>query len=126
MANTGRRRRGHRGAAWYWSQTDCWYYTPTGTKRRVPLVDDDGKRIRGKGNRSSAMLAVARAKLATDWRPEPQAVPDQANRGTPWLVAGVCSEYIEWTQKRMTAGTINAEYGYGTVRHLPRRRLGVH
>jgi integrase len=118
MANTDRRRRGHRGAAWYWSQTDCWYYTPTGTKRRVPLVDDDGKRIRGKENRSSAMLAVARAKLTTDWRPESKDAPDNVNDAKPSLVAGICSEYVESSQRRMAAGAINTEYGQAITQYL--------
>jgi hypothetical protein len=37
------------GSAWHWKQTDCWGYTPPGTKQRVPrrrvqfvwrLIDD--------------------------------------------------------------------------------------
>ena len=40
----------------HWKQTDCWYYTPPGTKRRVPLFDEDGKRIRGKRKRQGRRL----------------------------------------------------------------------
>jgi hypothetical protein len=36
----GRSRKQHRqqhGSAWHWTQTDCWYDTPPGTKKRMPL-----------------------------------------------------------------------------------------
>jgi integrase len=56
--------------------------------------------------------------LATDWRPEPKAALEQANSATPWLVAGVCSEYIEWSKRRMAAGAINLDYGQSIARYL--------
>jgi len=34
------KRRQARGSAWHWRQTDCWYYTQPGTKKRMPLVDE--------------------------------------------------------------------------------------
>jgi hypothetical protein len=40
------RRQSH-GSAWHWRQTDGWYYTLPGTKKRVPLLDEGGTRIRG-------------------------------------------------------------------------------
>ena len=64
MGNNSNGRRQRRGSAWYWKQTDCWYYTTPGTKKRVPLEDMDGKRVRGKENRKAAELALARVKLA--------------------------------------------------------------
>src|SRR5689334_8444291 len=39
------RRQSH-GSAWHWQQTDSWYYTLPGAKKRVPLFDEDGNRIR--------------------------------------------------------------------------------
>lgn len=65
----GRARRQSHGAAWHWSQTDTWYYTLPGTRRRVPLFDEDGKRIRGIENKKEAQLAMARVKLGQGWRP---------------------------------------------------------
>ncbi|MBI3464641.1 MAG: hypothetical protein HY000_16540 [Planctomycetes bacterium] len=44
------RRQAH-GSAWHWKQTDGWYYTLAGTKKRMPLFDEDGQRIRGLGNK---------------------------------------------------------------------------
>jgi hypothetical protein len=35
-----------------------------GTKKRVPLFDEDGQRIRGKDNKQFAQLALARVRLA--------------------------------------------------------------
>ena len=34
------RRQSH-GPAWHWKQTDAWYYTLAGTKKRVPLFDEE-------------------------------------------------------------------------------------
>ncbi len=50
MGRKRTRRQGH-GLAWHWKQTDCWYYTLPGTKKRLPLFDEDGQRIRGKENK---------------------------------------------------------------------------
>jgi integrase len=110
------RRRQRHGSAWYWRQTDCWYYTPKGTKKRVPLVDDNGKRIRGKDNKQAAALALARAKLATDWRPEPAEAP--AAPQEQWLVAKVSSEYIEYCRHRGNTGTMAADHVANTTRYL--------
>jgi integrase len=110
------RHRQRHGAAWYWKQTDCWYHTPKGTKKRVPLVDDNGKRIRGKDNKQVAALALARAKLATDWRPEPAEAP--AAPQEQWLVAKVCSGYLEHCRHRGRSGTMAADHVASTVRYL--------
>src|SRR5690348_9942474 len=48
MEEKSPKHRQRRGSAWYWQQTDCWYYTPPGTKKRVALFDEHGQRIRGK------------------------------------------------------------------------------
>ena len=37
-----KKRRQSHGSAWHWKQTDSWYYTLPGTKKRVPLLDEDG------------------------------------------------------------------------------------
>lgn len=50
MARNRKQRRQQHGSAWHWKQTDCWYYTEPGTKKRVPLFDEHGERIRGKEN----------------------------------------------------------------------------
>jgi len=113
MATNGKQRRRTRGSAWHWRQTDGWYYTPPGTKRRVPLLDEDGKRIRGKENRQVAELALARVKVAGDWRPEVEPVP-----GDEWLVARVCSEYIERCQQGAAAKSISEEYADEVARRL--------
>ncbi|MDB4786350.1 hypothetical protein OAK47_01625 [Planctomycetaceae bacterium] len=52
------------GSAWHWQQTDSWYFTPPGTKTRVPLFDQDGQRIRGQQNKEAAEVALAREKLS--------------------------------------------------------------
>ena len=70
------RRRRQRGSAWHWKQTDRWYYTPPGTKKRVPLMDKEGKRIHGEENRQAAELALARLRLAGQWRPTAELIGD--------------------------------------------------
>ena len=48
MGKKLKKRRQPHGSAWHWKQTDCWYYTLPGAKKRLPLFDEDGERIRGK------------------------------------------------------------------------------
>ena len=101
------------GRAWHWKQTDCWYYTPPGTKRRVPLFDEDGKRVRGKENDKAADLALARMKAAGKWRPPAEPAP--ANE---WSVVKVCSEYIQYCDRGVENGTISQGHRENTVRYL--------
>jgi integrase len=114
MSRSNRNRRGRRGAAWHWKQTDGWYYTPPGTKRRVSLVDEDGRRIRGEGNQKAAELALARIKLAGRWRPAPEPAAAEGE----WSVARVCSEYIEYCQRGVRSRSISAGHCDGAVRRL--------
>jgi integrase len=79
----------------------------------VPLVEEDGRRVRGKENRQAAQLALARLKLAGQWRPTAeQAAP------TEWLVVRVCSEYLEHCDRRAKAGTISSGYHEHAVLYL--------
>jgi hypothetical protein len=55
------RRQSHE-SAWHSKQTDNWYYTLPGSKKRVPLFDEDENRIRGIDNKKAAQLALARVK----------------------------------------------------------------
>ena len=104
MDKTTKRRRS-RGSAWYWQQTDTWYFTPPGTQKRVPLTDEAGKRIRGEDNKKAADLALARVKVARQWRPEAESTTHN-----DWLVARVCSEFIQICEHRAENGTIVGEY----------------
>ena len=106
------RRQSH-GSAWHWKQTDCWYYTRSGTKQRIPLLGEDGERVRGKDNREKARLALARAKLADQG--ELPAAPDG---GGEWVVARVCSEYIQYCDRGLAAGTVSRDHRDNTVRYL--------
>ena len=62
MGRNRKQRRQQHGSAWHWKQTDAWYYTIPGTKKRRPLFDDNGQRIRGKANREAAETALAKVK----------------------------------------------------------------
>ncbi|HEX3872107.1 MAG TPA: hypothetical protein VHV77_16800 [Pirellulales bacterium] len=64
MARRQKQRRQSHGAAWFWKQTGCWYFTPQGTKKRAPLFDQDGQRIRGKDNRDAAERALALVRVS--------------------------------------------------------------
>jgi len=112
----GRKRRDRRqphGSAWHWKQTDCWYYTMPGTKKRVPLFDEGGQRIRGKGNKEAAELALAKEKLS--W--EAEAAGDATDNG-PWLVARVCSEYLTYCERGLASGSISKSHRDNAVRWL--------
>lgn len=82
------KRRQQHGSAWHWKQTDCWYYTPPGTRQRVPLLDEHGQRIRGVDNKEAAQLALARVKLANE-----MPGPSRSTSGD-WTVAKVCDVYL--------------------------------
>lgn len=88
MARNRNSRRQQHGAAWHWKQTDCWYFTPPGTKKRQALFEEDGKRIRGKENKEAAQLALARIKLS-DELTSVVSTPSQ-----DWTVAQVCEIYL--------------------------------
>jgi hypothetical protein len=102
-----------KGQAWHWKQTDCWYYTPPGTKRRVPLFDADGRRIRGKQNDKAADLALARMKAVGKWRLAAEPSPDGE-----WTVAQVCSGYVQYCGQGLKNGTLSQGHRDGTVRYL--------
>ena len=97
---TKNRRQSH-GSAWHWKQTDGWYYTLPGTRKRVPLRDDRGERIRGKDQKAAADIALARAKLASE------VDAAGATGGGEWLVARVCSEYLQYCERGVANGSIS-------------------
>jgi integrase len=68
----------------------------------MPLFDEGGERIRGKENREAAERALARERLSL----EGEAVGGTAGHG-PWLVARVCSEYIQYCERGVVKGTIS-------------------
>lgn len=100
MARAVKQRRQTHGAAWRWKQTDCWYYTRPGTKQRVALFDEQGQRIRGKENKEAAEVALAREKLS--WEGEASSVS-----GGEWLVARVCSEYLQYCERGVANGSLS-------------------
>lgn len=106
------RRQSH-GSAWHWAQTDSWYYTLPGTKKRCALFAEDGKRIKGLENKKEAQLALARIKLGQGWAPD--AALETAET---WIVARVCSEYIQYCQRGVKASTISKGHLEGTVSRL--------
>lgn len=112
MGRKRQQRRQPHGSAWHWKQTDCWYYTRPGTRKRVALFDDDGQRIRGKGNREAAELALAREKLS--WEDSSPG----AEGGGEWLVARVCSDYIQYCESGLAKGAISKNHRDNTVNWL--------
>ncbi|WP_425619171.1 tyrosine-type recombinase/integrase [Anatilimnocola sp. NA78] len=103
---TSQPRRRAPGSAWHWQQTDAWYFTPPGTKRRVSLLDSSGKRIKGKSNKQAAELALARLKSRADWKPSPA----EAVKSKPAvLVATVCSDYVQYCETRVKGKHLGAE-----------------
>jgi integrase len=106
------RRQSH-GSAWHWRQTDCWYYTLPGTKKRIPLLDEEGARIRGRDNKEQARLALARVKLV-----EQGELPAAPTASGEWLVARVCSEYLQYCDRGVTNHTISADHRAASTAHL--------
>jgi integrase len=113
MGRPRKQRRQPHGSAWYWKQTDCWYYTPPGTRKRMPLFDEQGQRIRGKENRQAAEMALARVKVA-DLSPSGDAPASREG----WLVAKVCSEYLQYCERGVANGTISKTHRDNAVHWL--------
>lgn len=88
MARNRKQRRQQHGSAWHWKQTDSWYYTEPGTKKRIPLFDETGERIRGKEGKEVASVALARIKVADELN-TPASAPSNE-----WTVAKVCDVYL--------------------------------
>ena len=110
-------RRQRRGSAWYWKQTDCWYFTPPGSKRRVALFDGDGRRIRGMAGKQAARLAMARVRLQRGSAVEDESKPESTS-SHGWTVARVCSEYVSHGERAVAAGRMHPEYQQGAKYYL--------
>jgi hypothetical protein len=72
-----------------------------GTKKRVPLLDEKGQRIRGRQNKELAEMALARVQVAGDGD------AGGSTAGQRWLVAKVCSEYLQYCERGVANGTIS-------------------
>ncbi len=113
MGRNRKQRRQSHGSAWRWEQTDCWYYTLPGTKKRMALFDENGQRIRGPENKEAAELALARVKV----NDSSESAGGSAAHG-PWVVARVCSEYIQYCERGVANGTISKGHRDNTVSFL--------
>lgn len=111
MGRTRKKRRGAQGSAWHWKQTDCWYFTLPGSKKRMPLFDQQGERIRGPENREAAEDALARVKLAG-------ASQSTSPEGGEWLVARVCSDYLRYCQRSVASGSMSATHQASSIAFL--------
>ena len=112
MGRPRKQRRNAHGSAWHWKQTDCWYYTLPGSKKRVALFDENGERIRGREQREIAEHALARAKLTG----EMQAIGPAADQ--EWIVARICSEYLQYCERSVAAGSMSPGHRTGAVAFL--------
>jgi hypothetical protein len=88
LARNRKQRRQQHGSAWHWKQTDAWYYTQPGTKKRVPLLDEKCDRIRGRESKEAARLALARVQLTDELSPPTNSQSDE------WTVAKVFDVYL--------------------------------
>ena len=111
MGRKRKQRRQSHGSAWHWAQTNCWYYTLPGCKKRMPLFDEQGQRIRGKARKEAAELALARIQIA--------GTNEETNgRNKEWLVARVCSEYLQYCKRGLNNGTMSKSHHDNAVRFL--------
>jgi len=114
MAADEPKRRQRHGSAWYWKQTDSWYYTAG--KKRIALFDEEGKRIRGAERKQTASLALARVRLRQGLTPTDDAEPFPTNE--VWSVARVCSEYLVACRAAVAGGRLSAEYNKNIIYFL--------
>ena len=113
MGRKRKQRRQSHGSAWHWRQTDAWYYTMPGTKKRIPLFDEKGERIRGKKNKEAAEVALAKEKIS--WASDDDGVVIGNGQ---WLVARVCSDYIQYCEQGLAKGTLSKSHRDNSVRWL--------
>ena len=113
MGKNRKKRRQPHGSAWYWKRTGCWYYTLPGTKKRVPLFDDQGQRFRGLDQKTQANLALAKILLTKDPGSGASGVPPEA-----WLVAKVCSDYLQYCERGLAQGTLSKGHRDNSVSFL--------
>jgi integrase len=78
----------------------------------MPLFDQNGERIRGKENKVAAQEALARVKIAGDGE---SALPGS---GSDWLVARVCSLYLQYCERGVAKGAISKEHHNNAVSFL--------
>lgn len=109
MGRKSKKRRQSHGSAWHWNQTDAWYCTQPGTKKRIPLFDEQGERIRGRENKEAAEVALAREKLS--WN---DASGNLSNGGGEWLVARICSEYLQYCERSVSNGSLSSGHLYNS------------
>lgn len=113
MGRKRKQRRQSHGSAWHWRQTDAWYYTMPGTKKRIPLFNEKGERIRGKENKEAAEVALAKEKIS--WASDDDGVVIGNGQ---WLVARVCSDYIQYCEQGLAKGTLSKSHRDNSVRWL--------
>lgn len=112
MARPKKKRRNTHGSAWHWRQTDCWYYTLPGTKRRIALFDEQGARIRGRENREVAEQALARIRVSGD------ASGSTAVADPEWIVARVASDYLQYCERSVKAGSMSHSHHQQSIAFL--------
>jgi hypothetical protein len=106
-----KQRRNPHGSAWHWRQTDCWYYTLPGTEKRRSLYGKDGERIWGRKNQEAAEHALTRVKVSGELHVGQ--VSDQQ-----WIVARVCSDYFQYCERSVAAGSMSKSHQSGSIAFL--------
>jgi len=78
----------------------------------MPLFDEHGHRIRGKESQQTAEMALAQVKVANQQQPDTAIAPEG------WLVARVCSGYLQYCEKGVASGTISKGHRANAVSWL--------
>jgi len=113
VGRRARKRRQSHGSAWHWKQTGCWYYTLPGRRKRVPLFDEEGRRIRGKQGKEAADISLARERLSWEG-----ATAGLTGNGGDWVVARVCSDYLQYCEHGVANGSISRGHRDNSVAWL--------
>jgi integrase len=111
MGRPRRQRRNPHGSAWHWKQTDCWYYTLPGSKKRMPLFTPDGARIRGSGSQEEAEQALAQIRVSGE-------ASEGGTSTEEWIVARVCSEYLQYCERNFASGSMSKSHRDGSTAYL--------
>jgi integrase len=78
----------------------------------MPLFDGNGQRIRGKQNQEAAETALSKVKVTSDSGSSAKSDRER------WLVAKVCSEYLQYCERGVASGTISTGHRDNAVSWL--------
>ena len=106
MGRKRKQRRQPHGSAWHWKQTDCWYYTHAGHEEAGAPSMRTGRGSGAARTGKPAESGAGEGKAFLGGRRP----PGSPSANGPWLVARVCSEYLQYCERGLASGSITKSH----------------